>query len=122
MNSNNTEINNDTGYKTCTMCGEEKPHSAFRTQRRKGKGSEEATYQRPYCMTCEAIEVRRQYLLGFVDLPPERQQELDKINELYKRRLAAGLKTFGSRKCRRGAVINDIEAQLSKLPAQKGDV
>lgn len=99
--------------KTCTMCGEDKLISQFRAQKQRSKNGTKM-YTRPYCMTCEAIEVRRQYLIGCED-SPERQQELDKINELYRLRKEAGLNTFGTRKVRRGAVTDVIEAQLEKL-------
>lgn len=96
----------------CTMCGEEKDKEEFRVQKANSKRGE---YRRPYCKDCETIEVRRQYLLSFADLPPERQEELNQINELYRLRQANGLRTFGNRKCHKGTTTDLIAGQLSKL-------
>lgn len=101
----------DTATKKCTMCGEEKPIDEFRTQKQKGK-----TYTRPYCKTCEAIEVRRQYLLNLLTLTEEQLVELNNIQELYRLRVASGLNTFGQRKSQGAGHINEhVKAQLDKL-------
>lgn len=103
-----------TDTKRCTMCGEEKALDEFRMQtQRNGKA-----YRRPYCKTCEAIEIRRQYLVGMLELTPELQEELDQITELYRLRLANGLNTFGTRKAKYGKASDEVAAQLVKLKQQ----
>lgn len=101
----------DTATKKCTMCGEEKPIDEFRTQKQKGK-----TYTRPYCRVCEAIEVRRQYLLSILTPTEEQLVELNNIQELYRLRVASGLNTFGQRKTQNAGYLQYlVNVQLEKL-------
>ena len=103
----------------CTMCGEEQTQDMFRVQKSTTKKGDQREYRRPFCKDCEAIEVRRQYLLSMPELPPEFQEELDQIKELYRLRAERGLNTFGNRKFRRGVTSKLVADQLTKLKDTK---
>lgn len=76
--------------KVCKHCGKEQSVDQFRGYYGGRKGS----YN--FCRTCERIEQRRKYLAHKDAATPDglsadEQRELDKINELYDMRRAAGL-------------------------------
>lgn len=76
--------------KVCKRCGKEQSVDQFRAY----YGGKKGLYN--FCKTCEKIDQRRKYLARKDSESPDglssdEQIELDKINELYAARQAAGL-------------------------------
>lgn len=92
--------------KMCSMCGSEKSQEEFR------KYPNGKSY--PYCLECQTIETRRRYLMSKTVRTDEEMEEEKAINELYKKRLEKGLKTFGG-KSRTGSVKSIVDKQMKDL-------
>jgi len=100
--------------KVCKRCGVEKPIVDFREY----YGGRKGTYS--FCKTCERIEQRRKYLVtkdcaSPDSLTAEEYDELQKINELYEMRQAAGLKV-PIRRPERGVsgLVDSLMAEMRK--------
>ena len=92
--------------KVCRRCGIEKPIEEFR-EYYNGSGR-----RYTFCKQCERIETRRKYLRKKPELSIVEQQELNAIEELYKRRAAKGLSVPGERTSR--SVISIVEEELNE--------
>ena len=105
--------------RTCKRCGRELPEDNFRTY----YGGRKGTYS--FCKQCESIEQRRKYLVRKDSESPdgltvEEAAELDKINELYDRRAAAGLAVPKTRPMG-GAVTRLVDEMLEALPPKSDE-
>lgn len=94
--------------KICKRCGREQGVDQFRNY----YGGRSGSYS--FCKTCERIDQRRKYLVSKRDdLAPCEAEELNKINELYEMRRAAGLKVPGTRAV--GGVTSIVDSMLEDL-------
>ena len=106
--------------KTCKACGEEKPLTEFYTANR-------GTSTMPFCKECWAIDQRYKYLkrrAAEVDqqtdtnaqaLSDQQHEELERIEQLYEARRAAGLTNPGETYGQRASVAASIDKQLEKF-------
>lgn len=95
--------------KTCKQCGTQQPDENFR----KYYGGREGSYS--FCKTCESIMQRRKYLRKVVDKSPLQEEELAKIELLYKYRAEAGLAVPGA-PTRVGLIVDE---QLRKIRGEE---
>lgn len=94
--------------KVCKRCGREQALDQFRPY----YGGRNGYYS--FCRTCERIDQRRKYRVGKQDdLAPCEAEELRKIDELYERRRATGLKVPGTRAP--SGVTSIVDAMLEDL-------
>ena len=93
--------------KICKRCGVERPEDEFRQYYNGKPGSY------TYCKKCESIEQRRKYLVNKAEKTEDELEELDKINQLYSLRAAAGLVVPVRRK--RGGVAAIVDEMIKDL-------
>ena len=93
--------------KICSVCGRELSVDMFRVY------AHNPNKVWPYCKECESIEIRRKYLQRKGEMRSDaEQQELDKINELYKRHAEAGRRVLGNCKPRNQKASSIVDALL----------